>query len=557
MNWIEKLLFEDSVAHSVLVFAFVIACGILLGKLKIKGISLGITFVLFVGIIVSHFGFEINHDVLHFMKDFGLILFVYAIGLQVGPGFLASFKKGGLQLNMLAASIVIIGILVTLAIHFVTGTSMITMVGIMSGAVTNTPGLGAAQETFFDATGTSDPTIAMGYAVAYPFAVIGIIMSMILMRYILRVDLKKESDNLKNQTNETCAIELLSLEVSNESVVGLNIREIASRLNGYKFIVSRVLHHQNEQIQIACSKIVLNKGDKIYVVTTKKDADVVASFVGNRLEMTKDDWNVLDKQLVVKRILVTRSKVNGKSIQELSLRDNFGVNITRINRSGVELIAEPNLKLQFGDRLTIVGDAPAIENVEKTLGNQLRILNEPMLIPIFIGILLGVVLGSIPIPLPGVPQPLKLGLSSGPLIVAIVMSIIGAKYRLVTYTTLSANLMLKEIGICIFLACVGLGAGGGFVDTIVSGGGIDWISYGIVITVVPILLVGIVGKLIFKINYYTLMGLISGGMTDPPALAYADSLADNNASAVSYATVFPLTTFLRVLGAQLLILLSL
>lgn len=557
MNWIEKLLFEDSVAHSVLVFAFVIACGILLGKLKIKGISLGITFVLFVGIIVSHFGFEINHDVLHFMKDFGLILFVYAIGLQVGPGFLASFKKGGLQLNILAASIVIIGILVTLAIHFVTGTSMITMVGIMSGAVTNTPGLGAAQETFFDATGTSDPTIAMGYAVAYPFAVIGIIMSMILMRYILRVDLKKESDNLNNQTNETCAIELLSLEVSNESVVGLNIREIASRLNSYKFIVSRVLHHHNEQIQIACSKIVLNKGDKIYVVTTTKDADAVASFVGSRLEMTKDDWNVLDKQLVVKRILVTRSKVNGKSIQELSLRDNFGVNITRINRSGVELIAEPNLALQFGDRLTIVGDAPAIENVEKTLGNQLRILNEPMLIPIFIGILLGVILGSIPIPLPGVPQPLKLGLSSGPLIVAIVMSIIGAKYRLVTYTTLSANLMLKEIGICIFLACVGLGAGGGFVDTIVSGGGINWISYGIVITVVPILLVGLVGKLIFKINYYTLMGLISGGMTDPPALAYADSLADNNASAVSYATVFPLTTFLRVLGAQLLILLSL
>lgn len=554
MNWIEKLLFGEGVAHSILLFAFVIAAGIALGKIKIKGISLGITFVLFVGILAGHFGLNIDHEVLHFMKEFGLILFVYSVGLQVGPGFFSSFKRGGLQLNMLAASIVFIGVITTVVLHYITDISMSTMVGIMSGAVTNTPGLGAAQEAFYDTQGSSDPTIAMGYAVAYPLAVIGIIGSVMLIRYVFRINMEKESEKLQDPNVNQTTIELLSLEVKNPAIFGMSIKEIASLLDNNKFIVSRILHYQNEQIEIASPRTILNDGDKIFVVTTPKDRQTVIAFIGNVVDMSEDDWSTLDKQLVSKRVLVTRSNINGKTIRELNLRANFGINITRVNRAGVDLIAQPNLQLQIGDRVTIVGDNIAIHNVIKTLGNQLKMLNEPHLIPIFIGIFLGVLLGSIPFAFPGIPQPLKLGLAGGPLIVAILMSVLGAKYKLVTYTTISANLMLREIGICFFLACVGLGAGENFVDTIVNGGGIRWVGYGVIITIIPLLIIGIIGKTVFKINYYTLMGLMAGSMTDPPALAYANSVSDNDAPAVGYASVYPLTMFLRVLAAQLLIL---
>lgn len=554
MNWIEKLFFGEGVAHSILLFAFVIAVGIALGKIKIKGISLGITFVLFVGIVAGHFGLKIDHEVLHFMKEFGLILFVYSVGLQVGPGFFSSFKKGGLQLNMLAASIVFLGAITTVVFHYVTSIPMPTMVGIMSGAVTNTPGLGAAQEAYFDIHGAANPSIAMGYAVAYPLAVIGIITSIMFIRYAFRINMEKESEKLLDPNTSKTKVELISLEVKNPSIFGMTIKDIAGLIDNKKFIVSRVLHHENEHIEIASSKTVLNDGDKIFVVTTPTDKFTIATFVGGIVEMSSDDWAILDKQLVSKRVLVTRSNINGKTIRELNLRNNFGVNITRVNRAGVDLIAQPNLQLQIGDRVMIVGDANAIHNVAKTLGNQLKMLNEPHLIPIFIGIFLGVLLGSIPFVLPGIPQPIKLGLAGGPLIVAILMSVLGAKYKLITYTTLSANLMLREIGICFFLACVGLGAGENFVDTIVSGGGFNWIGYGVIITLVPLLIVGIIGTIVFKINYYTLMGLMAGSMTDPPALAYANSVSDNDAPAVGYASVYPLTMFLRVLVAQLLIL---
>ncbi len=558
MNWIESLFFGENTAHNILLFALVIAGGILLGKIRIKGISLGITFVLFVGIFAGHLGMKIDHEVLHFMKEFGLILFIYSVGLQVGPGFLSSFKKGGMKLNMLAAGTVLLGVAVTIILHFVTDLPMPTMVGIMSGAVTNTPGLGAAQETLYGTTGTTDATIAMGYAIAYPLAIVGIIGSIILIRYIFRVNMSAESEKLHQGAANEMHVERITLEVRNPAIFGMTIQKVADLLAGNKFIVSRILHRQNEQMEIASPATVLEEGDRILIITTLAHRPTVIAFVGKEVEeMQKEDWETLDKHLISKRVLVTQPRIHGKSLRELNLRNNYGVNITRINRAGTDLIAQPNLKLQMGDRIMIVGDAASVDNVIKVMGNQLRMLNEPHLIPIFVGIFLGVLLGSIPFAFPGIPQPVKLGLAGGPLIVAILMSVLGAKYKLITYTTISANLMLREVGICFFLACVGLGAGENFVDTIVNQGGYRWIGYGVIITVIPLLVIGIIGKKWLKVNYFTLMGLMAGSMTDPPALAYANSVSDNDAPAVSYASVYPLTMFLRVLVAQLLILLFL
>ena len=554
MYWLTELFTGEGIAHTVLLLAFVIAAGIALGKIKIFGISLGITFVLFVSIFVSHFGFRANLEILHFVKEFGLILFVYSVGLQVGPGFFASFKKGGITLNMLAMGVVLLGVATTLTIHFITGTNIQTMVGIMSGAITNTPGLGAAQQAYTDATGLSDATIAMGYAVAYPLGVVGIIMSILLIRYFFRINMEKETETLKKlSSNPDDHIELISLEVNNQAIFGRSIKEIRQLIDR-NFVVSRVLHKQGKQIEIPSSKTILNKEDQIYVATTPKNREAIIAFLGNEINRGQEEWELLDTQLVSRRILITRSNINGRFIRQLNLRNNFGVNITRVNRSGMDLIAEPELQLQVGDRVTVVGDENAIKSVEKVLGNQMKRLNEPNLIPIFIGIFLGILLGSIPLAIPGIPQPVKLGLAGGPLIVAILISVFGPKYHLVTYTTMSANLMLREIGICLFLACVGIEAGGNFVNTIVHGGGLSWIGYGVLITVIPLLIIGTVGRWIFKINYYTLMGLMAGSTTDPPALAYSNATAGNDAPAVSYATVYPLTMFLRVLAAQLLIL---
>lgn len=554
MEWLNELFFGDGVAHTVLLFAAVIAIGIALGKIKVFGISLGITFVLFVGILLGHFQFKVNPEILHFMKEFGLILFVYSIGLQVGPGFFSSFKKGGITLNMLAMGIVILGVGITIIIHFISGIPMQTMVGVLSGAVTNTPGLGAAQQAYSDMNnGVGDSTIAMGYAVAYPLAVVGIILSIMGIRYFFRINMEKEADDLKEDSSNSDHVELISLEINNPAVYGRNIGDIHNLIDK-KFIVSRVLHHDSNKMEIASSRTILNENDKAYVATTPQNMDSVIAFLGKRIEMSQKEWEKLDSHLVSRRILITKSGVNGRAIRQLNLRRNFGVNITRVNRSGVDLIAEPDLHLQVGDRVTVVGDEGAIRSVEVVLGNQMKRLNEPNLIPIFIGIFLGVLLGSIPFHFPGVPQPVKLGLAGGPLVIAILISVFGPKYHLVTYTTMSANLMLREIGICLFLACVGLGAGENFVDTIVNQGGMNWVWLGIIITVVPLLIIGIIGRSVFKINYYTLMGLMAGSMTDPPALAYSNSTAGNDAPAVSYATVYPLTMFLRVLTAQLLIL---
>lgn len=556
MDWLVELITGTGIAHSIMVLALVISMGLLLGKIKIFGISLGTTWILFFGIFLGHLGLEIDHNVLHFLKEFGLILFIFSIGMQVGPSFFSSFKQGGITLNLLASGVVLLGVLTTYIIHVVTGIPIATMVGILSGAVTNTPGLGAAQQTYTDVTGTVDPTIATAYAVAYPLGVVGIIMSIVLFRYIFRINFARENSELddKDESKMTEA-HMFSLTVENPSIFGKNIREI-KHLIQKEFVISRALHVRTQELVMPQTQTILNEGDKVLVVSNLKNIEVIEAMIGRRIEMGKEEWNKLDSQLVSRRISITKSAINGRSIGSLRLRNLFGINITRVNRAGVDLIADSRLQLQLGDRVTVVGSEESILNVEKFLGNSLKRLREPNLISFFIGIALGVLVGSIPFIIPGIPQPVKLGLAGGPLIVAILISKFGPKYKLVTYTTMSANLMLREIGIALFLACVGLGAGGNFVETVVNGGYV-WIGYGVIITVVPLLIIGTIGRKVCKLNYFTLMGLIAGSMTDPPALSYANATAGNDIPAVSYATVYPLTMFLRVITAQLLILIFL
>ena len=555
MNWINDLLWGEGIGHSILLLSFVIAAGIQLGKIKVFGVSLGITLVLFVGIILGHFGFTINHNDIHFFKEFGLILFVYSVGMQVGPGFFSSFKKGGITLNMLACGIVFLGVVTAIILHYATGIPMPTMVGILSGAVTNTPGLGAAQQAFSDMYGSTDNTIALGYAVAYPLGVIGIILSIIFIRYVFRVNFDKENEQLNNEdASHTNEAKPVSLIVKNPAVFGKSVGELSNLLEHRDFVISRIWHDSDKQIEIVSANTVLMENDKVFVITTEQDAQTIKTFIGEEIDMERKQWIRMESQFINRRILITKPELNGKRLGQLKLRKLYGINITRINRAGVDLVATPHLTLQVGDRVNVVGTETAVTNVEKVLGNSMKRLNEPNLITIFIGIALGIVLGSIPITFPGIPQPVKLGLAGGPLIVAILISRFGYKYKLVTYTTQSANLMLREIGITLFLACVGISAGDGFVDTIVNNGGFAWIGYGFIITTVPLLIIGCIGRYFCKVNYFTLMGLIAGSTTDPPALAYSNATAGNDAPSVGYATVYPLTMFLRVLTAQLLIL---
>ena len=438
------------VAHSVLILAVVISLGVALGKIKIAGVRLGVTWILFVGITFSHFGMQLNEHLLHFLKEFGLILFVYSIGLQVGPSFFSSFKKGGVQLNLMATGIVLLGVVITYVIYLITGLPITTMVGILSGAVTNTPGLGAAQQAYSDMTGIDSPDIAMGYAVAYPLGVLGIILSMIFIRWIFRIRFEEEDKAYTVKQGGAHEAVRISVEVKNPFLDGKTVLQI-KRLINRQFVISRVLHPDG-RIDIAGSQTPLSVGDKALIVTTTDDMGLITDFVGEKLDMDKDEWERLDNQLISRRIMITKSKLNGQYIGALRLRSGYGVNVTRVNRAGVDLIPNHNLQLQMGDRLTVVGSESAINAVSKILGNSMRRLNEPNLIPIFVGIFLGVVLGSVPIMFPGIPQPVKLGLAGGPLVVSILISRFGPHYKLVTYTTMSANLMLREIGIALFLA---------------------------------------------------------------------------------------------------------
>lgn len=555
MEWINDLLWGDGIAHSILILSVTIALGIQLGKVKIFGISLGITLILFVGILLGHFGFRLNNEIAHFFKEFGLILFVFSVGMQVGPGFFSSFKKGGITLNMLACGIVLLGAATTIVIHFVTGVPAATMVGIMSGAVTNTPGLGAAQQAYSDLFGQTDPTIALGYAVAYPLGVVGIILSMLFVRYVFRIRMDKEAEMIaEDESKQIHGATPISLIVKNPAVFGKTIGSLSALLEHREFVISRIWIKEINKIEIATADTVLHEDDKIFVITTEHDTETIKTFIGQEIEMDRKQWIPADSQFISRRVVITKPELNGKRLGELQLRRLHAINITRINRAGVDLVAAPGLTLQIGDRLTVVGSEPAVAKVTEILGNSMKRLDEPNLITIFVGIALGIILGSIPIAFPGIPQPVKLGLAGGPLIVAILISRFGYRYKLITYTTQSANLMLREVGIALFLACVGLSAGEGFVDTIVNQGGLSWIGYGFLITTIPLLIIGSIGRYFYKINYFTLMGLIAGSTTDPPALAYANATAGNDSPAVGYATVYPITMFLRVLTAQLMIL---
>ncbi len=554
MTWINDLLWNETVAHTIFLYSIVIAVGVFLGKLKIWGVSLGITFVLFAGIAMGHFGFTANHKVVEFIRDFGLILFVFSIGLQVGPGFFSSFKKGGLTLNLMALVIVLLGGITTLLIHFITGASLPVLVGVMSGAVTNTPGLGAAQNALSQvasgSTGSDIPDIGLGYAVAYPFGVLGIILSMIILRKILKIDSGKEMEILQNEMHPVESLpEKLNILITNPLIFNKSVAEI-SKPFGNGVVISRVLH--NGELLPATSETEIHKNDIILAVVQRGLIPEVLKQTGSLSEM---DLSTKPGQLVSRRLIVTNKEVFGKSLGSLKLRTRFNINITRVYRSGIEFIPYPQLQLQMGDRLTVVGNEKSVDKVTQELGNSMKRLEEPNIIPIFIGILLGVILGSIPVHIPGMSHPLKLGLAGGPLIIAILLSKYGYKFSLVSYTTASANLMLREIGIVLFLASVGIMSGEKFIPTLTSGDGIIWMGYGAVITLLPVLLIGFYARIVLKRNYFEICGLLSGSTTDPPALAFANGIAQSEAPAVAYATVYPLVMFLRIFIAQLLILL--
>ena len=557
MSWLENLLTNpDSVAHIVALYSFVIAAGVLLGKIKIFGISLGVTFVLFVGILAGHFGFTGNASILTFVQDFGLILFVFCIGLQVGPSFFSSFKQGGVSMNLIAIGIVVLNIAVALTMYYLLGgrVQLPMIVGILCGAVTNTPGLGAANEAL-PQVAYDGPDIAMGYACAYPLGVMGIILSMILLRYICRVDFNKETADLQNgdDSNAHMKPNSFSVSVHNESIYGKTLVQIHQFL-GRDFVCSRIM--QNGHILIPTAKTVLQKDDVLHIVSTEDDVEAITTFIGP--SVNDIDWEEEKRQdtpMVSRRILVTRSEVNGKTLTDLRVSSMYGVNVTRVNRSGMDLFASRNLTLQVGDRVMCVGPEDAIGRVADLLGNQLKRLDHPNIVTIFVGILVGILFGSLPVAIPGMPTPVKLGLAGGPLIIAILIGRFGYKVKLVTYTTMSANLMLREVGLVLFLASVGIKAGGKFVQTVVDGDGLLYVGIGFLITFIPLIIMGMIARWRCKLNYFTLMGLIAGSNTDPPALAYANMTAGNDAPSVGYSTVYPLAMFLRILTAQMIVLL--
>ena len=552
MDWLQGLLWDpSSVAHIVLLYAFVVAAGVYLGKIKIFGVSLGVTFVLFAGILMGHFGFTADTHILHFIREFGLILFVFCIGLQVGPSFFSSFKKGGMTLNLLAVGIVVLNIAVALGLYYLWNgrVELPMMVGILYGAVTNTPGLGAANEALNQLNYTG-PQIALGYACAYPLGVVGIIGSIIAIRYIFRVNMAKEEESLKIQSGDAHhKPHMMSLEVRNESISGKTLIEIKEFL-GRQFVCSRIRHEGH--VSIPNHETIFNMGDQLFIVCSEEDAPAITVFIGKEVEL---DWEKQDLPMVSRRILVTKPEINGKTLGSMHFRSMYGVNVTRINRSGMDLFADPNLVLQVGDRVMVVGQQDAVERVAGVLGNQLKRLDTPNIVTIFVGIFLGILLGSLPIAFPGMPTPLKLGLAGGPLVVAILIGRFGHKLHLVTYTTMSANLMLRQLGIIIYLAGLGIDSGVHFFETVFRAEGLLWIGLGFLLTIVPVLIVGFIASQFFKLDYAHNVGMLCGSMANPMALSYANTTVDGDEHSVSYATVYPLSMFIRVISAQLVLML--
>lgn len=558
MELIENLFFGfpnlwgGGVAHSVMILSMVITLGLCLGKIRVKGVSLGLAWILFAGLVFGYLSFNLDANLLHFLKEFGLILFVYSIGLEVGPGIFSSFHNGGKSLNWLSTIVVALSIVTMLVIYGMSDVSFTSVAGIMSGAVTNTPGLGAAQQAYSDLRHVDAPDIAAGYAIAYPMGVLGAILSFIILKLALRINKHDEETEAKSGMGhlEQMVLNTFSAKVANKMIAGKNIREIRQILKR-DFMVSRIYSPtENKHAEVVNGHTVVREGDVLYVVAQPAAEEPICALLGEKADM---DWEQFGNELEARRILVTKSYINGKTIAQLRIRTNLGTNITRVNRAGVDLIATPNLKLQLGDRITVVGTELAISHTEKMMGNQMKMLNYPNLIPIFLGIMLGCLVANIPFFIPGISESLRLGLTGGPLIVAVLIGYFGPKYNLVTYNINSANLMIREIGICIFLACVGLGIGKDFISIVASESGMIWIAYGLAITMIPILIGGFIGRYCFHINYFTLLGVLAGANTNPSALAYARDMTSADAPSVGYANVYPFAMFLRIVTIQILI----
>lgn len=557
MDWLINLFTTtDSVAHIVLLYAIVIAVGVYLGKIKIGGISIGVTFVLFAGIAAGHIGFTAPTNILSFLQEFGLILFVFMIGLQVGPGFQESFRKGGITLNLLSTVMVVLNVIVMFACYYIffdtsDPKNLPMMVGTLYGAVTNTPGLGAANETLYSIFDKGEvPQIASGYACAYPLGVLGIIGATIAIKYIFGIKLEKEEEELakEEEDNDDVKPHFMDLEVTNLYLEGKTLAQVHNFLNR-DFVCSRILH--DGHVSIPNGSTIFHIGDKLFVVCAENDAEAIIAFIGPTINV---DWKKQDEPMVSKRILVTRSSINGKTLGQMHFSSAYGVNVTRVTRQGMDLFAIPSLSLQVGDRIMVVGPEDAVNRVTAVMGNSIKRLDAPNIATIFVGVFIGILFGSIPVAIPGIPVPIKLGIAGGPLIIAILIGRYGYKVHLVTYTTTSANMMLREIGLMLFLASVGIKAGDGFLETVIQGDGVKYVYTGFLITIIPILIIGIIARKKYKFNYFTIMGMIAGTYTDPPALAYANSICSKEAPSIGYSTVYPLSMFLRIFTAQIIVL---
>lgn len=557
MDWLINLFTTtDSVAHIVLLYAIVITVGVYLGKIKIGGISIGVTFVLFAGIAAGHIGFTAPTNILSFLQEFGLILFVFMIGLQVGPGFLESFRKGGITLNLLSTVMVVLNVIVMFACYYIffdtsDPKNLPMMVGTLYGAVTNTPGLGAANETLYSIFDKGEvPQIASGYACAYPLGVLGIIGATIAIKYIFGIKLEKEEEELakEEEDNDDVKPHFMDLEVTNLYLEGKTLAQVHNFLNR-DFVCSRILH--DGHVSIPNGSTIFHIGDKLFVVCAENDAEAIIAFIGPTINV---DWKKQDEPMVSKRILVTRSSINGKTLGQMHFSSAYGVNVTRVTRQGMDLFAIPSLSLQVGDRIMVVGPEDTVNRVAAVMGNSIKRLDAPNIATIFVGVFIGILFGSIPVAIPGIPVPIKLGIAGGPLIIAILIGRYGYKVHLVTYTTTSANMMLREIGLMLFLASVGIKAGDGFLETVIQGDGVKYVYTGFLITIIPILIIGIIARKKYKFNYFTIMGMIAGTYTDPPALAYANSICSKEAPSIGYSTVYPLSMFLRIFTAQIIVL---
>ena len=559
MDWIINLFTNsESVAHIALLYAIVIAIGVYLGKIKIGGISLGVTFVLFAGILAGHVGFTGPKEILTFVQDFGLILFVFMIGLQVGPGFFESFKKGGVTLNMLSASAILLNILVMFGCYYLffdtsNPNNLPMMVGTLYGAVTNTPGLGAANEALLSVFPNGAPSIANGYACAYPLGVVGIIGATILIKYICKINTADEEEQLNEEdaANPHAKAHNMHLRVENAYITGRTLREVSEFLNR-DIVCSRLLH--NGEVSIPNSKTKFEVGDELLVVCAEADAEAIKAFIGPEVEAEWDREKDEVQHFVSRRIIVTRPEMNGKTLGKMHFSSVYGVNVTRISRQGMDIFAGRNHHFHVGDKILVVGPEENVNRVAEIMGNSVKRLDAPNIATIFVGIMVGIIFGSLPFAIPGMPVPLKLGIAGGPLIIAILIGRFGYRMKLVTYTTTSANMMLREIGLVLFLASVGIKAGAGFWDTVVQGDGLKYVGCGFLITIIPILIVGTIARLKFKFNYFTIMGMLAGTYTDPPALAYANASCSKEAPAVGYSTVYPLSMFLRIFTAQIVVL---